>query len=72
MGRIAASWVISPLLGGLFAAAFLGVIKSRIIYRPNMIDAARFWVPILIGIMGGCFTTYLALKRVQQDLQGQL
>ncbi|MCC1481373.1 inorganic phosphate transporter [Roseibaca sp. Y0-43] len=62
MGKIAASWVISPLLGGLFAAAFLAVIKSRIIYRPNMIEAARFWVPILIGIMAGCFTTYLALK----------
>ena len=62
MGRIAASWVISPVLGGIFAALFLAVIKSRIIYRPNMIEAARFWVPILIGIMGGCFTTYLALK----------
>lgn len=62
MGRIAASWVISPLLGGLFAAAFLAVIKSRIIYRPDKIEAARYWVPILIGIMGGCFTTYLALK----------
>lgn len=62
MGRIAASWVISPILGGIFAALFLAIIKSRIIYRPNMIEAARFWVPILIGIMGGCFTTYLALK----------
>lgn len=62
MGRIAASWVISPVLGGIFAAIFLGIIKSRIIYRPNMIEAARFWVPILIGIMGGSFTTYLALK----------
>ena len=62
MGRIAASWVISPVLGGIFAAIFLAIIKSRIIYRPNMIEAARFWVPILIGIMGGCFTTYLALK----------
>lgn len=62
MGRIAASWVISPVLGGIFAAFFLAIIKSRIIYRPNMIEAARFWVPILIGIMGGCFTTYLALK----------
>ena len=62
MGRIAASWVISPLLGGIFAAIFLAIIKSRIIYRPDMIGAARFWVPILVGVMGGCFTTYLALK----------
>lgn len=66
MGRIAASWVISPLLGGIFAAFFLAIIKSRIIYRPNMIEAARYWVPILIGIMGGCFTTYLALKGLDK------
>ncbi|MCC5956885.1 MAG: inorganic phosphate transporter [Natronohydrobacter sp.] len=66
MGRIAASWVISPLLGGIFAAIFLAIIKSRIIYRPNMIEAARYWVPILIGIMGGCFTTYLALKGLDK------
>jgi PiT family inorganic phosphate transporter len=66
MGKIAASWVISPILGGVFAAMFLAVIKSRIIYRPNMIEAARFWVPILIGIMAGCFTTYLALKGLDK------
>ena len=66
MGRIAASWVISPVLGGIFAAIFLAIIKSRIIYRPNMIEAARFWVPILIGVMGGCFTTYLALKGLDK------
>lgn len=66
MGRIAASWVISPLLGGLFAAIFLAIIKSRIIYRPNMIEAARYWVPILIGIMGGCFATYLSIKGLDK------
>jgi PiT family inorganic phosphate transporter len=66
MGRIAASWVISPVLGGVFAAIFLAIIKSRIIYRPNMIEAARTWVPILIGIMGGCFATYLALKGLDK------
>ncbi len=66
MGRIAASWVISPVLGGIFAAIFLAIIKSRIIYRPDMIGAARYWVPILIGIMGGCFTTYLALKGLDK------
>ncbi len=33
MATIAASWVISPVLGGLIAAAFLWFIKARIIYR---------------------------------------
>ncbi len=66
MGRIAASWVISPVLGGIFAAIFLAIIKSRIIYRPNIIEAARFWVPLLIGIMAGCFATYLAIKGLDK------
>jgi len=32
MGAIAASWVISPVLGGVIAAGFLWFIKSNIIY----------------------------------------
>ena len=33
MVSIAASWVISPLLGGVIAALFLAFIKEFIIYR---------------------------------------
>jgi PiT family inorganic phosphate transporter len=66
MGAIAASWVISPVLGGLVAAAFLWLIKSRIIYQDDKIAAARKWVPILVGIMGGTFAAYLALKGLKK------
>lgn len=66
MGAIAASWVISPVLGGLIAAAFLWLIKSRIIYQDDKIAAARKWVPILVGIMGGTFAAYLALKGLKK------
>ncbi len=66
MSAIAASWVISPVLGGVIAALFLALIKSRVIYRDDKIAAARFWVPILIGIMVGAFSTYLALKGLSR------
>ncbi|WP_378945516.1 inorganic phosphate transporter [Paracoccus sp. R86501] len=66
MGKIAASWVISPLLGGLIAAGFLWFIKARIIYRDDKIAAARVWVPVLIGIMAGAFSAYLALKGLKK------
>ncbi len=66
MGTIAASWVISPVLGGTIAAAFLALIKSRIIYRDDKIAAARVWVPILVGIMAGAFASYLALKGLKR------
>ncbi|MBW6418389.1 inorganic phosphate transporter [Celeribacter sp. PS-C1] len=66
MGLIAASWVISPLLGGVIAAGFLWFIKARIMYQPDKIAAARRWVPVLIGIMMGTFATYLAVKGLKK------
>ncbi|TDT77085.1 PiT family inorganic phosphate transporter [Litoreibacter halocynthiae] len=69
MGAIAASWVISPVLGGLVAAGFLWLIKSRIIYQDDKIAAARKWVPILVGIMAGAFAAYLALKGIKKIIK---
>ncbi len=69
MGKIAASWVISPVLGGAIAALFLALIKSRIIYRDDKIAAAKTWVPILVGIMGGAFASYLALKGLKKIIK---
>ncbi|MCV2882933.1 inorganic phosphate transporter [Actibacterium sp. XHP0104] len=66
MGTIAASWVISPVLGGAIAALFLAFIKAKIIYTEDKIAAARRWVPLLIGIMGGAFGAYLALKGLKK------
>lgn len=62
MGTIAASWVISPVLGGIIAAAFLALIKAKITYTDDKIGNARKWVPILIAIMAGAFAAYLAMK----------
>ena len=69
MSKIAASWVISPVLGGFIAALFLWLIKSRIIYQPDKIAAARKWVPILIAIMAGAFASYLALKGLKKVIK---
>ncbi len=66
MGAIAASWVISPVLGGVIAAGFLWFIKSNIIYVEDKIAAARRWVPVLVGIMGGAFASYIALKGIKK------
>ncbi|MEQ9695061.1 inorganic phosphate transporter [Shimia sp. SDUM112013] len=66
MGKIAASWVISPVLGGVIAAAFLAFIKTKIIYQEDKIAAARRWVPVLVGIMAAAFASYLALKGLKR------
>ena len=72
MGRIAASWVISPVLGGIIAAAFLALIKARIMYVEDKIAAARRWVPLLIGIMAGAFAAYLAVKGLSKVVKVDL
>lgn len=66
VGRIAASWVISPVLGGLIAATFLYIIKRTITYKSELLEAARRVAPILIGIMAWAFTTYLILKGLKK------
>ncbi len=69
MGAIAASWVISPLLGGIIAAAMLAFIKWRVIYVEDKIAAARVWVPVLIGLMSAAFGAYLALKGLKHVMK---
>ena len=66
MGAIAASWVISPVLGGIIAAAFLYLIKFSITYKPDMLAAAKKVVPLLLAVMAWSFSTYLILKGLKK------
>jgi PiT family inorganic phosphate transporter len=72
MGRIAASWVISPLMGALIAVAFLTLIKALIIYREDRIAAAQTWVPVLVAIMGAVFSAYLTMKGLKRVWQADV
>ena len=77
LAQIAASWVISPLMGGIIAAAFLYFIKRTITYRgQRMAESAGKSVPILIGVMAWAFSTYLILKGLKKiwatDIQTSL
>jgi PiT family inorganic phosphate transporter len=66
MGKIAASWVISPVLGGVIAAGFLYIIKSQIVYKEDKLAAAKKIVPILVAVMAAAFITYLTLKGLKK------
>jgi len=65
MGAIAASWVISPVLGGLIAALFLFTIKKSMIYKEDKLSAMKKMVPLYVAVMGWAFVTYLMLKGVK-------
>jgi len=66
MGKIAASWIISPVLGGIIAAIFLYSIKKTIVFKENKIEAATKWVPVFVAIMSWAFVTYLTLKGLKK------
>jgi len=66
MGKIAASWVISPVLGGVIAAIFLYVIKSQILYKEDKLSAAKKVVPVLVAVMAAAFITYLTIKGLKK------
>ena len=66
MGKIAASWVISPVLGGIIAASFLFAIKKTMIFKENKIESAVKWVPVFVAIMSWAFVTYLTLKGLKK------
>ena len=57
---IVVSWTVSPILGGVIAAAFLYFIKEFIIYRDDKVAAAKTWVPVLVALMAGAFAAFLA------------
>jgi len=66
MAKIAASWVISPVLGGVIAAAFLYSIKKSIVFKEDKISAAKKYVPIFVALMSWAFVTYLTLKGLKK------
>jgi PiT family inorganic phosphate transporter len=66
VGKIAASWVISPLMGGIIAAIFLYTIKRKIVYQPDMVTSAKKVVPFLVAFMTWAFSTYLILKGLKK------
>ena len=66
VGKIAASWVISPVMGGLIAAGFLYIIKRTITYKMDVLGAANRMVPVLVAGMAWAFATYLMLKGVKK------
>jgi PiT family inorganic phosphate transporter len=65
MAKIASSWVISPLIGGIVAAGFLLAIKKTIIFREDKISASYIWVPYYVAFMAWAFVTYLVLKALK-------
>ena len=69
MAAIAASWVVSPVLGAAIAAGLLFFIKKKILNVADRLEAAKRWVPVLIGLMASAFAAYMAMKGLKKIWQ---
>jgi PiT family inorganic phosphate transporter len=70
--QIAASWVISPALGGIIAATFLYLIKHSVTYKKNVLGSATKVVPSLVALMAWAFVTYLMMKGLQRIVDADI
>lgn len=66
MAKIALSWVVSPVTGGIIAAFFLYLLKRLVFFKEEPIEAAKKIVPLMIAVMVWAFTTYIALKGIKK------
>lgn len=69
MAQIAASWVVSPVLGAIIAASLLMFIKAKVLDAEDRVEAAKKWVPVLIAIMAGAYMAYMATKGLDRIWQ---
>lgn len=70
MGAIVASWVISPLTGGLIAFFTFSFIRDRILLVDRPYEATIRWAPHMIAVVGftlGLSIFYKGLKNLNLD-----
>ena len=69
VGRIGISWIVSPLMGWIIAAAIMFSIRHNIMKKKHMDKAAKQWLPIYVGLMSMIFSIYLLLKWLKPFLK---
>jgi PiT family inorganic phosphate transporter len=71
VSMIAASWVVSPLLGGTLAFLLMMSIRRLILNTENPFQSARRWGPayvFLVGFIISLVTLFKGLKHLKIDL----
>ena len=71
IGQIAASWVVSPLLGGTIAFILMISIRQLILNTDNPFMSAKRWGPVyvfLVGFIISLVTMFKGLKHLKLDL----
>ena len=62
VGFIISSWIISPLLGGILGYYIFNIIRKKIFYAFNPVEAARRCTPFLVFIVISVLTLVLVFE----------
>jgi PiT family inorganic phosphate transporter len=71
VGQIVASWVTSPLIGGVLAFLIFNLVRYLILDREHPIEQARRWGPVFFFVVLfviGLVTLFKGLKNLKLDL----
>ena len=70
IGQIVASWLVSPLLGGVIALLLMLSIRKLILNADNPFDQAKKWGPFyvfLVGFIVSLVTMFKGLKHLKLE-----
>jgi PiT family inorganic phosphate transporter len=73
IGQIAASWVVSPVLGGTIAFLLMMSIRALILNTEHPFHSAKRWAPayvFLVGFIISLVTLFKGLKHLNLELSG--
>ena len=71
IGQIVASWVVSPVLGAVFAMVLMLSVRRLILEKDDPFEAAKRWGPayiFLVGFIISLVTVFKGLKQPDLDL----
>ncbi|RLJ22536.1 phosphate permease [bacterium endosymbiont of Escarpia laminata] len=73
LGSIVASWIVSPLIGGVIALLLMMSIRKLILNTENPFDKAKAWGPVYIFLVGwivSLVTLFKGLKHLNLEFSG--
>ena len=71
IGSIVASWLVSPLIGGVIALLLMISIRKLILNTEKPFDKAKLWGPVYVFLVGwivGLVTLFKGLKHLDFEL----
>lgn len=64
IGKVAASWVISPVISGLIAFSLFSILQQKILFSRTPIESARKLFPYLYGLLFLVFSASFLLNGI--------